>query len=81
MKDFDKNSDGEISRYEFRDMMKALVKKQKSQNNVMRKASLTKQSSTNSNIMNNVNYNLNKMGNNNDPKLLKRSSMGKPIKR
>lgn len=47
----------------------------------MRKASLTKQSSTNSNIMNNVNYNLNKMGNNNDPKLLKRSSMGKPIKR
>jgi len=27
LKDFDKNSDGEISRYEFRDMMKALVKK------------------------------------------------------
>jgi len=28
LKEFDKNSDGEISRYEFRDMMKALVKKQ-----------------------------------------------------
>lgn len=69
LRQFDKNSDGEISRYEFRDMMKALVRKQKSQSTVMRKASLTKPMMSTNNKLNT------------DPKLLKRTSVSKPIKR
>ncbi len=70
LKEFDKNSDGEISRYEFRDMMKALVRN--------KNVNSTKPvlNSTHSKLLTNRCHP--KGG---DIGVLKRTSMSKPIRR
>lgn len=70
LKQFDKNNDGEISKYEFRDMMMALAKKSSAirKNSGFQQALIQKTKSTN-------------IIKNKDPGILKRSSNIKNLKR